>query len=279
MLLDLPHTDHGPRDGLPVILLHGFPFDHTMWAAQERALAAAGFRTLAPDLRGLGKGPMGGGPGRIEDFAGDVLRLADRAGLRRFALVGFSLGGYVAVEACRQLMQASTGRAPHDEEGRGRGAVARQAPERLAGLALVDSRAEADGDEARKGRAALAERVRAQGAQALVDAMLPKMLVDKAREDDVRAMMLRTRSEGAVHALEAIAARPASFDVLRALKVPVLVVVGKDDPVTPPDAARAMVAEAPGARLVVVPGAHLTPMESPEEVTAALLEWARALAA
>ena len=253
MLLDLPHTDAGPRDGLPVILLHGFPFDHTMWAAQARALAAAGFRVLAPDLRGLGKGPLGGGPGRMEDHAGDVLRLAERAGLRRFALVGFSLGGYVALE------------------------LARHAADRLVGLALVDSRAEADGEEAGKGRAALIEKVKQQGAQALVDAMLPKMLVDKAREDEARAMMLRTMPEGAVHALEAIAARRESFDVLRALKVPILVVVGDQDPITPPDAARAMVAANTGARLVVVPGAHLTPVESPDAVAAALLAWARGL--
>ncbi|HWH09103.1 MAG TPA: alpha/beta hydrolase [Candidatus Thermoplasmatota archaeon] len=257
MDLDLPHTDHGPRAGLPILLLHGFPLDHGMWAAQERALAAAGFRVLAPDLRGMGKAPPGKGPGSMGAYAGDVLRLADRAGLRRFALAGFSMGGYVAFE------------------------VARRAPERLLGLALVDTRMEPDSEEGRRGRAAMMEKVRQQGPQALVDAMLSKMLSNSAPSEAVervRATMMRTPIDGAVQALEAMAARPDSTATLRGLACPVLVVVGEQDALTPPDAARAMAQAARDARLVVVPGAHLTPVESPDAVAEAMLAWARGLA-
>lgn len=253
MELDLPHTDHGPRDGTPIILLHGFPLDHAMWAVQERALAAAGFRVLAPDLRGLGKGPMAKGPGSMADHARDVLRLAERAGIRRFALAGFSMGGYVAFE------------------------VARQAQDRVLGLALVDTRAEPDSEEARKGRRATLEKVRAQGIQPVVDAMLPKMLVAKDHERDVEAMMKRTRPEGAILALEAMRDRRDAFDVLRAFPRPILIVVGEQDPITPPDAARAMAQATKDARLVVVPGAHLTPVESGDAVAEAMVEWGRAL--
>ena len=258
MDLDLPHTDHGPRTGVPVLLLHGFPLDHGMWSEPERVLAAAGFRVLAPDLRGMGKGPPGKGPGTMAAYAGDVLRLADRAGLRRFGLAGFSMGGYVALE------------------------VARRAGDRLLGLALVDSRMEADSEEGRKGRQAMMQKVREQGPQALVDAMLPKMLTPAAPAEAVervRAAMLRTPIDGAVHALEAMAARPDSTATLRALACPVLVVVGEQDAITPQDAARAMAQAAPNARLVVVPGAHLTPVESPGAVADAMLGWARGLPA
>jgi 3-oxoadipate enol-lactonase len=251
--LDLPHSDHGPRTGTPILLLHGFPLDHAMWRDVEGALSGAGLRVLAPDLRGMGRGPLGKGPGSMAAYAGDVLRLADRAGLRRFALAGFSMGGYVAFE------------------------VARRAPERLLGLALVDTRMEADSEG---GRAAMMEKVRQQGAQALVDAMLPKMLTKDAPAEAVervRAAMLRTPVEGAVHALEAMAARPDSAGTLRGLRCPVLVVVGDQDAITPPDAARAMAQANPGARLVVVPGAHLTPVESPGAVSAAMVEWAKGL--
>ena len=254
MDLDLPHTDRGPRGGLPIVLLHGFPLDHAMWAAQESALAAAGFRVLSPDLRGMGKAPLGKGPGAVAAYAGDVLRLADRAGLRRFALAGFSMGGYVAFE------------------------VARQAPERLLGLALVDTRMEPDSEEGRKGRLATIAKVRQEGPQVLVDAMLPKMLTPAAPAEAVarvRETMLRTPVEGAAHALEAMAARPDSAATLRALACPVLVVVGEQDAITPPDAARAMAQAVPDARLVVVPGAHLTPVESADAVSAAMLAWAR----
>lgn len=253
MDLDLPHTDHGPRDGPAILLLHGFPLDHTMWAHQARALAAAGHRVLAPDLRGMGKAPLPRGTGTMGAYAGDVLRLADRAGIRRFALAGFSMGGYLAFE------------------------VARRAPERLTGLALVDTRGEPDSPEGRKGRAALIERVRAEGAQALVDAMLPKMVQSPGDHPEVREAMLRTSVEGAVHALEAMAAREGSLETLTKIAVPVLVVVGSEDPITPPEAARAMAQATRGARLVVVPGMHLTPVESADAVAAAMVEWAAGL--
>ncbi|HVM44674.1 MAG TPA: alpha/beta hydrolase, partial [Candidatus Thermoplasmatota archaeon] len=168
-LVDLPHSDHGPRGATTVVLLHGFPLDHRMWSAQKEALERAGFRVVVPDLRGFGKAPLGRGAAGMREFAGDVLRLADRAGIGRFVLAGFSMGGYVAFE------------------------VARQAPDRLAGLALVDTRAEPDGDEARAGRAKTAEAVRQQGVQVVADAMLPKMLTPQAPgplRERVREMML-----------------------------------------------------------------------------------------
>ena len=210
-----------------------------------------------PDLRGFGKAPLGRGGATMREYAADVLRLAERAGVRRFALVGFSMGGYVAFE------------------------VARQAPERLAGLALVDTRAEPDGDEARAGRARTAESVRASGAGVVADAMLPKMLTPNAPQalrEEVRAMMLAQRPEGLTQALLAMGARPDSRPLLPTLRIPTLVVVGEEDPVTPPDAAKAMVDALPGARHVVVPqAAHLAPMERPAEVNAALVPWLQGL--
>lgn len=249
MQLDLPHTDHGPRDAPALILLHGFPLDHAMWGPVERALVASGLRVLAPDLRGFGKAPSASGVGSVSAHAGDVLRLADRAGLRRFVLVGFSFGGYVALE------------------------VARQSPGRLLGLVLVDTRMEPDSEEARKGRAATIAKVRETGVGTLVDAMLSKMISEPAQHPEVEAMMRRQGAEGMVHALEAMAARPDSTPTLRALDAPVLVVVGEHDPITPPDAARAMAASAKRATLVVVPGLHLTPVASPDDVAQAIVAW------
>lgn len=253
-VLDLPHSDSGPRMGPAVVLLHGFPLDHRMWAAQKDALAAAGVRVLVPDLRGQGKAPPGHGAPSMAAMAGDVLRMMDRAGVRRYGVVGFSMGGYVAFE------------------------LLRQAPERATGLALVDTRAEPDSDEARAGRAATAQRVRGEGARVVAEAMLPKMLTPAAPaelRERVSRMMMETPAEGAAQALLAMGARPDSRPLLPALRLPTVIVVGEEDPVTPPDAARAMAAAMPGARLVVVPGAaHLAPMERPEEVSRALVEWA-----
>ena len=254
-LVDLPHADKGPRAAPAVVLLHGFPLDHRMWRAQQQALEAAGLRVVVPDLRGMGKAPLGRPGAGVAEHAADVLRLADRAGIRRFALAGFSMGGYVALE------------------------VSRQAPERVAGLALVDTRAEPDSEEARAARMATIEKVRANGMQPLVDAMLPKMLTPAAQPalvDEVRAMMLAQRPEGAILALHALASRPDARPTLPRIRAPTIVLVGQDDPVTPPDASKAMAAAIPGASYHAVQGAaHLAPMERPGEVAEALVAWAR----
>lgn len=257
-VLDLPHSDSGSRAAFPVVLLHGFPLDHGMWAAQRDALVAAGLRALVPDLRGLGRGPLGRGPAAtMAAMAGDVLRMGERAGVRRFGLAGFSMGGYVAFE------------------------ILRQAPERVAGLALVDTRAEPDSDEAKAGRVATAERVRTEGPRVLAESMLPKMLTPEAPADlrgRVERMVLATPPEGAAQALLGMRDRMDARPLLPRIGVPTLVVVGSADPITPPDAARAMAQAVPGAKLVEVPGAaHLAPMERPGEVSEALVAWARTL--
>lgn len=257
-VLDLPHSDTGPRTGLPLVLLHGFPLDHGMWSAQKDVLAAAGFRVLVPDLRGHGKAPMGRtSAATMSAMAADVLRMMDRAGLGRFGVAGFSMGGYVAFE------------------------LLREAAPRIAGLALVDTRAEPDSEEAKAGRVATAERVRREGARVLAESMLPKMLTSSAPADlraRVERMMLAAPPEGAAQALLGIRERADARGILREIRVPTLVVVGDQDPITPPEAARAMVEAVAGARLVVVPGAaHLAPMERPGEVSRAMLEWARGL--
>lgn len=256
-VIDLPHSDHGPRNATAVILLHGFPFDHRMWSAQKETLEAGGWRVIIPDLRGFGRAPVGHVVPTMREYANDVLRLADRAGLTSFVLVGFSMGGYVALE------------------------VARQAPTRLKGLALIDTRAEPDSDDARAGRAKSAEAVRMQGVQSIVDAMMPKMITTGAPErvrEDTRALMLSQNPEGIVNALLAMGSRPDSRPTLSSIRASTLVLVGQEDPLTPPEAAKVFAAGIPGARYQVIQGAaHLTPMEKPDAVSDALVAWLKDL--
>jgi len=190
-------------------------------------------------------------------YAEDVLRLADRVGVRQFALAGFSMGGYVAFE------------------------VVRRAGDRVLGLALVDTRADPDTDEGCKGRYATIEKVRASGAAVVADAMLPKLLTPEAPaplREQVRATMMAQRPEGVIFALEAMATRPGSLETLAKLEHPALIVVGEKDDITPPTAARLMAQSAPAATLTVVPGAaHLTTLEKPDAVSDAMAAWARLL--
>jgi pimeloyl-ACP methyl ester carboxylesterase len=185
--------------------------------------------------------------------------LLDTLGVDDVVLCGHSLGGYVAFEFLRHWR------------------------DRVRGLVLVDTRAEADGAEARRARDTAAATAREQGAAAVADALLPKVLsaatIERSPDlvERVRRMMSATPVAGMAGALAAMRDRHDSTSLLPMLAgLPTLVVVGEDDSLTPPDVARRMAAAIPGARLVQIPGAgHLTPLERPSETTAALLEFLR----
>jgi pimeloyl-ACP methyl ester carboxylesterase len=239
---------------VPLVLLHGFPFDHSIWAAQGAALGD-GAGVLAPDLPGFGRSvPLAGdAPRTMETYARRVLAWADAQRLRRFVLGGHSMGGYIAF------------------------AVARRAAERLAGLVLISTRPGADSDAGRQKRAELRAAVARQGAQAAVDAMLPNLLSSATTTEhpdlveQVRATMLRQPPAGLIPAIQAMAARPDSTPDLAGLPMPVLILHGAADATIPPTEATAMRAARPGAPLVLIPNAgHLPMLEAPAVVTAAL---------
>ncbi|HSK15936.1 MAG TPA: alpha/beta fold hydrolase [Gaiellaceae bacterium] len=224
-----------------VLLLHAFPLDSRMWEEQRPALEEAGYAVLAPDLPG--EGPVVG----FADWAHGVL------GLVRGPLVpvGCSMGGYLALELWRQ------------------------APERIPGLALVDSRATPDTPEQRAGRDAGILRLREEGVQPFWAGLAPKLFPPGADPEVVaraRELALAQPVDGLVASLETLRDRPDSRPTLATIDVPVLLVVGEEDELTPPADAEAMAEELVASRLVRLPGAgHLTPLERPAEVTRELL--------
>jgi pimeloyl-ACP methyl ester carboxylesterase len=251
---DLAHAVHGPRDGPTLLLVHGFPFDRSMWRFQLGPLTGAGYRAVVPDLPGFGHSE--GMMGSMDDAARDLLRLLDRLHVGRVVPVGFSMGGYVAL------------------------ALAAQAPERLLGLALLDTRAEPDAPEGKAKRDAAIADVQAHGTRGLAASMLPGQLTEATRRserllaEEVRAMMLRQPKASVAAALAAMRDRPDRRGLLPTLPCPVLAVVGDQDAVTPPAAAAAMAQAAKDGESVVVEGAaHLSPMERPDQVNEALLRW------
>jgi pimeloyl-ACP methyl ester carboxylesterase len=252
---DLAHAVHGPREGPALLLAHGFPYDRGMWRLQIGPLTAAGHRVVVPDLPGFGRSE-GSTMASMDAVAADLLRLMDRLRIRSFVPVGFSMGGYVAL------------------------AVAAAAPERLLGLALVDTRAEPDTPEGQAKRDAAVADVQAHGTRGLAAAMMAAQLTEATRRDErllaeeVRGMMLRQPKAAVAAALLAMRDRPDRRDLIPRLPCPVLAVAGEHDAVTPPAAARAMAEAAKDGEAVVVPGAaHLSPMERPDEFNEALLDW------
>ena len=246
----LYHEERSPSPAL--VLLHGFPFDHTLWTAQLAELGDS-VRVLAPDLPGFGTSAALRGAATMDSLARAVLGWADGLGLDRFVLAGHSMGGYVAL------------------------ALARLAPTRLRGLALVSTRSGADNPAAQEGRAQLAAAITERGLQAAVDAMLPKLLgpeADRAQpalRERVADLMLRQPPGGSAEMLRAMAARPDSTPLLPRLPGPVLVLHGAGDATIPPSEATAMAAAIPHATLVLIPGVgHLPMLETPAAVNSAL---------
>jgi pimeloyl-ACP methyl ester carboxylesterase len=238
--------------GPPVVLLHGYPLDGAMWSGVARALAPR-FRALKPDLPGRGE-TAAPSSGRLEDYADFVeavlAAIPDGAGV-----AGFSMGGYVALE------------------------LARRAPERLRALALVDTRASADDDAGRAKRDEAIATVRSAGVPAIAQAMLPRLLSERSlarRElvERVERIMNRQKPETVEGDLTAMRNRPDARPSLSGIRIPTLVLVGEEDALTPPADSEAMAAAIPGARLTrIAEAAHLTPMERPGAVAAALGEF------
>lgn len=245
---------HTRGTGIPCVLLHGFPLDHSMWREQEPL--AEHLRLIVPDLRGFG-GSTGAVMESVESLADDVPALLDALHVAGPAVIcGLSMGGYVAQH------------------------VAVRHPDRVAALVLVDTKLEADTPEARAARADLAVKVGRLGQGIVADAMVPRLLAPAAAaapgraaiEDVLRSAILAQPIAGIQAALAALAARPDMTEPMAHVLAPTLLVCGAEDAITPPDCLERAEQVMPCARLLIVPGAgHMTPLEAPEVFNRALL--------
>ena len=249
------------RSGQPVLLLvHGFPLDHTMWQSQIDYFGSHG-RVIAPDLRGFGGSsnaapPEGSSHCAIEmcTYADDLAALLDRLEITRpIVFCGLSMGGYIAWQFCAKY------------------------PERVAALVVCDTRSFADTPQAVAGRFALGARVLAEGIEPVAAAMLPKFFgPDTVAKQlpciaDTVAAMHRASPAGVAAALGAMARRPDMAASLAEIHVPTLVVVGEHDAISPVEEMRGIAERVPGAEFVVIPGAgHMSPLEDPATFNAAL---------
>lgn len=230
---------NAPRGGFTVLLLHAFPLDARMWDETCRELGAE-LDTVAPTLP-----PQGGGR-RLAGWAEEVLSLVEG----EVVPVGVSMGGYLAFELWRQ------------------------APERISGLVLSDTRAGPETDEGRAGRERTIELIRERGATGLWQEMEPKLFSPTAEPEVVeraRPLALGRSPDDLVTCVEAIRDRPDSRPSLPTIDVPTLVVVGEKDELTPPPEAAAIASGIPGAKLVAIPeSGHLPPLEQPGAFLASL---------
>jgi 3-oxoadipate enol-lactonase len=256
----IAYHDRGQQHDTVLLLIHGFPLDHRMWAPQLAGLSAD-MRVIAPDLRGFGRSQVTPGPLRMEQHADDLAALLDHLAIGRAVVAGLSMGGYIAFAFWRRHRA------------------------RVQALVLLDTRAEPDTPQARANRDATAVKVRQAGSAAIASEMLPRLLApaglsNRRIADRTLAMMAEQPMEGVAGALAGLRDRADSRPTLPTISVPTWVLVGEQDALTPPADAAAMAAAIPGAAMVVLPRAgHLSPLENPRGVNRALRTLLRELQA
>ncbi len=244
-------------DGTPVLLLHAFPFSSSMWEPQIEALSDR-FRLIAPSLQGFGRSdaPEDESTYSMDSYADQAAGVLDELGVDRVVLTGLSIGGYIGF------------------------AFWRRHRDKVAALVLADTRAEADPPEGVEKRTKHQQIVREEGKGKLIEVLVGALLGEPSLQkkpdvvERVRELMTENPPEGFIGALEAMKKRPDSTGELTGIDVPTLVIVGENDGVTPPDAARKIHEHVGGSRLVVIPeSGHLSSLEAPEAFNGALAEF------
>jgi pimeloyl-ACP methyl ester carboxylesterase len=244
------------HQGYPLLLVHGFPLDHTMWGPQIDYFSDH-CRVIAPDLRGFGGSDVTPGTVTMEQMADDLNQLLDELDVReKIILCGLSMGGYVGMQFWRKYKQ------------------------RVLAMILCDTRAVADTPEAAANRHKLAALTLKSGPAEASKVMLPKMFAAQTWESQpelvqrTRKSIEKNNPEGIAAAARGLAERPDARELIKTIDVPVLVVVGEHDAISPVAEMREMADSIPNAAWLVVPDAgHMAPLEQPSVVNEAIAEF------
>ncbi|HLZ62462.1 MAG TPA: alpha/beta hydrolase [Ktedonosporobacter sp.] len=248
--ISIGYDEYG--SGTPLVLVHGHPFNRSMWNEQVEAFAGS-YRVIVPDLRGYGETTVVPGKTTLDEMAGDIAALLDALAIDQVILGGLSMGGQIVFEFYRQF------------------------PGRVRALLLADTQAQADTEEGRATRYATAQRLVAEGMHDFAEEMLSRLLSPQTRAsqpevvDKVRHMILGTKPEGAAAALRGRAERRDYTSMLSEITVPTLIVVGSEDEYTPISDAELMYHGIAGSQLAIIEGVgHMPNMERPSEFNAVL---------
>ncbi len=239
----------------PVILLvHGYPLDHSMWRFQIAGLSDQ-YRVIAPDLAGFGKSELNSIQQRDDLKAGSMAMMADELAAMLDSLnidepvvfCGLSMGGYVGWEFFKRHRI------------------------RLRGLIACDTRAAADTPEVARGRRIVAETVLRKGSQEIAEGLIGKLFGVRSREIaperivEMQNVIGSAKREAVAAASYAMARRADSTGLLPQLDLPALIVVGEQDTISTVEEMRGIADAISDARFVVLEDAgHMAPLECPE---------------
>lgn len=249
-----PHAVYlGGQGAPPIVFVHGFPLDHSMWRHQLAQFEST-HRVVAPDLAGFGQTPLGRENVSIIEFADELAQLLDALSIyESIVLCGLSMGGCVALQ------------------------FAIRHGERLAGLILCDARAAADTSETQKIRRDVAARAISDGPDFLIDTIAARLISKESLEtqpsvhEELANVIRKSPRDGVANGSLALGSREDVTDRLGDINVPTLVIVGEHDVISPPAEMRTIASNMPSATFVEVKGAgHMAPLESPMVVNAAI---------
>lgn len=239
------------ESGMPMVLIHGFGLNRKIWMPVVSAYLRNQM-VILPDVRGHGESEALKGPYPMDLLAEDTVNLLAFLGIEKAVVCGHSMGGYITL------------------------AFAKAYPQRLAGMGLITTRAEADTEEGRAGRYKLIEAVYKRGSLPLAESLAPRLTKDKTLALEMRALLAETSPAGIIGALEGMAERPDCTNFLRKIAQPALVVAGGEDQIIDMENAKLMAEALPDGDFLPIPQAgHLPMLETPAELGKGLLRLVR----
>ncbi len=257
--ITINYTERGLPQGLPVVFIHGFPFNHSMWEPQMKALPN-NIRAVTYDVRGHGESDVADGIYSIEIFVDDLMALLEHLSIEKAVVCGLSMGGYIALRGFERQ------------------------PEKFKALILCDTRTEADTNEGKVKRSASIKTVKTDGVGVFADGFVKAVFAEKTFQnnpavvDMIRNVIKGNSPLGICGTLLALAARTETTAALSSVKVPTLILVGEEDKLTPPSASESMRDRIAKSEMHVIPhAAHMSNLENAEEFNAHLLPFLKKL--
>ena len=246
------YNESGPKDAPPVIFIHGFPFDKSMWDGQLDALGDKN-RCIAYDIRGYGQTESGDEDFSIELFADDLDRFMDLMQIPQAVICGLSMGGYIALRAYEKY------------------------PGRFRGMILCDTQCIADTPEGKEKRYKTIEQIESSGLNEYAEGSIKNLFSENSLQnkkpvvEEIKNTILGSSPQSIIQTLKALANRTETCSTLSDVNIPVLIICGSDDKITPPVRAEFLNQNISGSKLMIINGAgHLTPLEQPEEFNGAV---------
>lgn len=253
--IQMNYAERGLPQGLPVVFIHGFPFNHSMWEPQMKALPNH-IRAITYDVRGHGESDVADGQYTLEFFVDDLIGLLDHLVIPQAVLCGLSMGGYIALRAVERR------------------------PDRIKGLVLCDTRSETDPNEGKIKRSATIKAIKYDGVAPFAENFVKAVFAEKtfqanpAAVEMIKSSIMSNSPIGICGTALALACRTDTTNSLAQINVPTLIMVGELDKLTPLEAAHSLHEKIPHSQLRIIPqAAHMSNLENPAEFNKHLIEF------